>query len=76
VRHNATAPREGGGRTRAFTLVLLVLPALAAVAAPLYARADPRLAGVPFFYWYQFGCLVLTALCLTVALRGHRREPS
>ncbi|ONI80793.1 hypothetical protein ALI22I_42320 [Saccharothrix sp. ALI-22-I] len=51
------------------TVALLVLPALAAVAVPLYARVTPRLAGVPFFYWYQFGCLLLTALCLAVALR-------
>lgn len=59
----------------AFTLVLLVLPCLTAMAVPLYARADPRLAGVPFFYWYQFGCLIVTVLCLSVALRLHREAP-
>lgn len=59
----------------AITLVLLVLPCLTAMAVPLYARAEPRLAGVPFFYWYQFGCLVVTVLCLSVALRLHREEP-
>ena len=59
----------------AITLVLLVLPCLTAMAVPLYARAEPRLAGVPFFYWYQFGCLIVTVLCLSVALRLHREEP-
>jgi hypothetical protein len=42
------------------------------MAVPLYARAEPRLAGVPFFYWYQFGCLIVTVLCLSVALWLHR----
>jgi hypothetical protein len=56
----------------ALTLALLVLPCLTAMAVPLYARAEPRLGGVPFFYWYQFGCLVVTVLCLSAALWLHR----
>ena len=58
----------------ALTVALLVLPCLTAMAVPLYARAEPRLAGVPFFYWYQFGCLLVTVLCLSVALRLHPRQ--
>lgn len=61
-------------RQRRLTVVLLVLPCLAAMAVPLYARVEPRLIGVPFFYWYQFGCLMLTVLCLSVALRLHRHD--
>jgi len=76
VRHDATAPREvpgaDPGARRLLVAVLLVLPMLAAVAVPLYARETPRLAGVPFFYWYQFACMVLTALCLAVAMRLRR----
>ena len=59
----------------AVRVVLLVLPCLTAMAVPLYARADPRLAGVPFFYWYQFGCLLVTVLCLSVALRLRPNSP-
>ena len=59
----------------ALTVMLLVLPCLTAMAVPLYARVEPRLAGVPFFYWYQFGCLVVTVLCLFAALRLHREAP-
>ena len=44
------------------------------MAVPLYARTEPRLVGVPFFYWYQFGCLIVTVLCLSVALRLHRED--
>lgn len=61
-------------RSSALTVVLLVLPCLTAMAVPLYARVEPRLAGVPFFYWYQFGCLIVTVLCLSVALRLHRED--
>lgn len=60
------------GSRPALTVVLLVLPCITAMAVPLYARVTPRLMGVPFFYWYQFGCLLVTVLCLTVALRLHR----
>lgn len=76
MRHEATAPREVPGPepgVRRFVVaVLLVLPMLAAVAVPLYTREFPRLAGVPFFYWYQFACVLLTAVCLAVALRLRR----
>lgn len=54
---------------------LLVLPCLTAMAVPLYARTEPRLAGVPFFYWYQFGCLLVTVLCLSAALRLRPGSP-
>lgn len=40
--------------------VLLAIPILALLLVPLYARATPRLWGVPFFYWYQFLWVPLT----------------
>lgn len=55
---------------------LLVLPVVALLAVPLYARVDPRLGGVPFFYWFQAACLVLTAVSMTAALIvTERRRP-
>lgn len=42
---------------------LLVLPFAGLLWPPLYVRDEPRLGGVPFFYWYQFGwCLLSAAL--------------
>lgn len=40
---------------------LLVLPALGLLFPALYARETPTLFGFPFFYWYQFAWVLLTA---------------
>jgi len=40
---------------------LLLVPCLAMLAIPLYNRDEPRLFGFPFFYWYQFLWVVLSA---------------
>ena len=34
--------------------LLLILPYLFLLWPPLYAKAEPSLLGFPFFYWYQF----------------------
>ena len=34
--------------------VLLIVPFIALLFPTLYAHAEPRLAGIPFFIWYQF----------------------
>ena len=56
------------GRRRALVTLVLLVPVVAALAVPLYARVTPRLGGVPFFYWYQAGCVLLAAVCLGAAL--------
>lgn len=33
---------------------LLLLPFVGTLWVPFYNRLEPRLGGVPFFYWYQF----------------------
>ncbi|RYE82275.1 MAG: DUF3311 domain-containing protein, partial [Hyphomicrobiales bacterium] len=52
-----------------------------AVAAPLlvwtYARRDPELWGVPFFFWYQFLLVIVSVVLTSVAYRlviGHERR--
>ena len=53
--------------------LLLALPFVGLLYPPLYARSDPELAGIPFFYWYQFGWVVLAAgLTLVVYLATRR----
>jgi hypothetical protein len=47
---------------RRFAYWLLVFPFVATLWPPLYAHADPALAGIPFFYWYQFGWIVLSSV--------------
>lgn len=41
---------------------LLLLPFLGLVFPATYAHANPTLWGVPFFYWYQFAWVIVSAL--------------
>lgn len=49
--------------------VLLLVPFVALLWVASYAKAEPRLLGFPFFYWYQL-LWVLVAAVLTYA--AHR----
>jgi uncharacterized protein DUF3311 len=50
----AAAPR----RRRPWAVWLLVVPVLAVLVPPLYARDHPNVAGIPFFVWYQIVAVV------------------
>jgi hypothetical protein len=52
---------------------LLAVPLLLLVYPGVYARRAPELFGFPFFYWYQFAVVVVTAL-LTGAVYGLTRD--
>jgi membrane protein implicated in regulation of membrane protease activity len=58
---------------RVLAHALLVLPFAAILWVPLYARTEPRLGGLPFFYWYQFAWIVLTLALMTLSYRLLRR---
>ncbi|MGX1473587.1 UNVERIFIED_CONTAM: hypothetical protein RKD50_002395 [Streptomyces canus] len=46
--------RTGHHRLRRVAIaVLLLAPTAGLLWVPMYAGAEPRLAGTPFFYWYQ-----------------------
>jgi Protein of unknown function (DUF3311) len=49
--------RPSGLRWNAWNLLLL-LPLLMLV-TPWFNTATPRLAGLPFFYWYQFAFVIV-----------------
>jgi hypothetical protein len=54
---------------------LLVLPFVGTLIPPLYNRANPAFAGLPFFYWYQLAWVLVTAGLLAVVVlvtRGDR----
>jgi hypothetical protein len=57
--------RPQGGRSRWHWLVVVavVIPLL----TPLYNRLQPRLFGLPFFYWSQMAFIGLAA-CVTAAV--------
>jgi hypothetical protein len=52
-----SAPRREPWRRYA----VLLVPFFATLWVPLYDRAEPSLGGVPFFYWYLFLWIGLTA---------------
>src|SRR5688572_1641192 len=58
--------------------VLLMIPIVALMWVPSYARTEPELLGFPFFFWYQFlwvflcSGLTYAAYRLTLAARPRR----
>ena len=44
---------------------LLAVPVVAPLLTPLVNRVEPAVWGVPFFYWYQFGCALLAIAVIT-----------
>lgn len=52
---------------------LLLVPLAGVLIPPIYNVADPRLIGLPFFYWYQLLWVPLSAL-VTFAIYRRTRE--
>lgn len=52
---------ENGRKGRRRWYLLLLLPYIGVLWVPFYNRFDPQVAGIPFFYWYQFLWVVLGA---------------
>jgi hypothetical protein len=53
---------------------LLVLPFVGTLLPALYNHARPALFGIPFFYWYQLGWVLLTAALLGVVVAQTRNS--
>jgi hypothetical protein len=64
-----TGPR----RTRSWWNWLLLVPFLALAFPVLYARQEPALWGLPFFYWYQFAWLFITVLITWIVYAAGRK---
>jgi hypothetical protein len=62
------APAAPAFRFRAWNLLLLV--PLISLITPLFNVTEPRLGGMPFFYWFQMAVIPLGIVCtLAVHLR-------
>lgn len=61
-----------GAPRRRWGLVLLLIPFVALLYPPFYASVTPRLAGIPFFIWYQF-LWVIVAVVITGAVYAIER---
>lgn len=54
-------------------LLLLLIPCVAALAVPLFNTTDPRLFGLPFFWWYQLAMIPLSAAAIAIVYLGDRQ---
>ena len=53
---------------------LLILPLLGVLIPPIYNSEDPRLIGIPFFYWYQMLWILISVACTVVVYRKTRGD--
>jgi hypothetical protein len=62
------------GRPSRWWYALLALPLAGLLYPPMYATRDPEIAGIPYFYWYQFAWVVAAAvITLVVYVKTKRR---
>lgn len=54
--------------------LLLLLPLLGLV-TPWYNRTDPKLGGLPFFYWFQLVFVVVGVASVWIVYLATRRKP-
>lgn len=59
-------------RLKWYHLIMLGLPFVGLLCVPLYARVEPEVFGMPFFYAYQFGWILLSASLTGLVYRGVR----
>ena len=75
--HERGAPPTDTGKMVAAG-VLLAIPLVALMWVPSYAKETPKLFGFPFFFWFQFALIllsaVLTATAYYVAKAADRRD--
>jgi Protein of unknown function (DUF3311) len=63
-------------RTPSLWYALLIVPFVGTLWVPFYDSLEPRLGGIPYFYWYQFGWIgVGAAINAVVYFATRSREP-
>ncbi|MCA1645778.1 MAG: DUF3311 domain-containing protein [Chloroflexi bacterium] len=54
--------------------LLLLIPFVGVLWVPFYNSVEPTLAGIPYFYWYQFLWVVISVV-ITALVYFMTREP-
>ncbi len=49
---------------------LVALACLIALIVPIYNQIEPSIAGIPFFYWFQFIWIIVTAVITALAYKA------
>jgi hypothetical protein len=65
---------EGHSRSSRGWYWLLLIPLAGTLVPPLYNSADPEVAGIPFFYWYQLLWVPLSVLVTWTVYRKTKRR--
>jgi ABC-type transport system involved in cytochrome c biogenesis permease component len=47
--------------------VLLLIPVVLPLLVGTYAKETPSFAGVPFYFWWQFALILVSAVCTLIA---------
>ncbi len=50
--------------------LLLATPCIAVLAVPWFNRVDPKLFGIPFFYWWQMAWVPLSGVAIAIVFRS------
>ncbi|MEN3356418.1 MAG: hypothetical protein V7637_400 [Mycobacteriales bacterium] len=66
------APSRGQRRTASGWNWLLVVPLIGTLIPAFYNKANPKLFGIPFFYWYQMLWIPVTVALTLVVFRAAR----
>ncbi|XSG82622.1 MAG: DUF3311 domain-containing protein [Methyloligella sp. ZOD6] len=53
---------------------LFAIPFLVVLSVPLYDRLAPELLGIPFFYWFQLGFVLVGALIVALVYAIEKRN--
>jgi uncharacterized membrane protein YhdT len=59
-------PRKGAS----WLLLLFLIPLVGLLWPPFYNMAQPELAGIPFFYWFQLASIIVTVGLTLIAYLG------
>lgn len=54
---------------------LLLIPFVAIFAIPFYNKVEPTLYGIPFFYWFQLVCVLLTSPVVALVFKRSHAKP-
>jgi hypothetical protein len=55
-----------GRRAHRAWYLLLLIPFVGVLWVPFYASAAPQIAGIPYFYWYQFLWVFISAVLTAI----------
>uniref|UniRef100_J2K4F4 Integral membrane protein n=1 Tax=Streptomyces auratus AGR0001 TaxID=1160718 RepID=J2K4F4_9ACTN len=60
--------------TRVIAGICLIAPFVAMLWVSSYARIEPTLIGIPFFYWYQMAWVLISTVLTMIAYKLVQRE--